>query len=508
MRLGEYLLQQGIINEEQLEIALKQQEITGEKLGEILIRLNFVKRQHILNALCVICPEALIGENFSSFDIPLDILLDTKTVVLGDTGQTLYVATLHDSPMEAKQIVEQYARGKIVQLVSYPANLLYQKYLEMKNVKVYDIDYRVKSLLEREETILATNELFLDALNSRASDIHIEPQEKVVIIRYRIDGVLYIKMYLPIEIHSLLVTAIKNRAGMDVSETRLPQDGSFSYSYCGRLINLRVATLPSANGEKVSIRLLDREKMLLDINELGLTKINDWLEISSQQTGLVLVCGPTGSGKTTTLYATVQWLDRIHKTVYSIEDPIEYHLPFINQVQINRKAGFDFAMYLKTIVRHDPDVIIVGEIRDRETAVNALTLSDTGHLVFSTLHTNDIPSTLIRLQGLGVDMTALSFLLKGILVQRLVRKICKNCFGVGCSFCSGIGYMGRTMISEIVRFNSYKEVIALMEGKLPYYTMYEDAVYKVSQGITNKEEIKRVLGIELLNFAESIGHAN
>ncbi len=496
MKLGEYLIQKGLLTEEQLNIALNEQKITGEKLGEILIRFNFVKRKDIINALTLINPHSLIAENLTIAELPIDFLLNTETVVLGDIGDKFYIATLNPDPFKVKEQISKMT-NKEVSLVSYPTDAIYQKLNDLKKIESVNKTERIKNFIDSGNISGAINELITDALDKRASDIHLEPGDKSLLIRYRIDGVLYILYHLPITVYSQISAAIKNQAGMDIAETRLPQDGSFSCKFQGRYINLRIATLPTQMGEKISIRLLDKEKMLIDINELGMTHLDKWLDISQKQMGLILVCGPTGSGKTTTLYATLQWLDKIHRNVYSIEEPVEYQLPFINQVQVNRRAGLDFATYLRTIVRHDPDVIVVGEIRDRETAENALTLADTGHLVYSTLHTNDVASTLVRLQGLGVDLNALSFLLRGILVQRLVRKICKYCGGAGCSVCLETGYYGRTMVSEIASFDSYRDVQNLIAGNYEYYTFYEDCKYKVLNGITTKEEILRAVGLKL-----------
>lgn len=498
MLLGEYLIEKNIITKEQLDIALKEQKIVKEKLGEILIRLNFAKRDDIINALLTINPQALLGEeDVFSHEVPENILIETKTVVLGNTKDALYIATLYPNPQHVVEILKNYTKNKEVILIKTSVPSILQKLNEINITKSDVIEERIHKYFEQDDIAQFINELIIDAILNRASDIHLEPQEKVFIIRYRIDGILYIMFHFPLSVYPQVVAAIKNKAGMDVAETRLPQDGSFLYQYRNRYINLRVATLPTLMGEKISIRILDREKMLLDIHELGITKLDEWLRVSQNQMGLILVCGPTGSGKTTTLYATVQWLDKLHRNVYSVEDPIEYHLPFINQVQINRRAGLDFAMYLRTIVRHDPDVIIVGEIRDKETADNALTLADTGHLVYSTLHTNDVPSTIIRLQNLGVDINALSFLLKGILVQRLVRKVCKPCMGRGCKICNDRGYFGRTTVSEIAVFESINDIKSLLNGELKYYSFYEDAKKKVQEGVTTKEEILRVLGIEI-----------
>lgn len=494
MRIGDYFVSKGLLTAEQVEIAAREQAVSGEKFGEVLIRLNFLKREQVIDALMYLNPSVIVRESPELFILPEDVLRGTESVVLGESADSIYVSSFSENVDRAVQEISKYT-PKQIRFVPCPAEVFYEKVQRLSGDRKTSGD--VNDLVRSGNYTAVVDRLIEDAIVKNASDIHFEPQERSLLVRYRIDGVLYVFHCLPVTANSYISAVIKNKAGLDVSETRIPQDGSFSVFHSGRVINIRVSTIPVISGEKISLRILDKEKMLMDITELGITKLDDWIEMSRSYAGLVLVCGPTGSGKTTTLYSTVQYLDKLHKLIYTIEDPVEYQLPFINQVQVNRRVGLDFNMYLKHIVRHDPDVIVVGEIRDRETAESALSLADTGHLVYSTLHTNDIPSTVSRLQSLGVSTSFLVSLLRGILVQRLVRKVCFNCYGRGCNLCYGIGYRGRTAISEIVRLNSSRDVYQLMEGKLPYYSFYEDALLKVQQGITTPEEIERVVGIRL-----------
>ncbi|MFY9604416.1 MAG: GspE/PulE family protein, partial [bacterium] len=338
--------------------------------------------------------------------------------------------------------------------------------------------------------IQAVNSLFQQAVRERASDIHLEVQENNVKVRYRIDGVLLEALTLPKNIYAPLLTRIKIMAGMDIAEKRLPQDGRIQVELDGREVDMRVSTLPTISGEKVVIRLLDKGSLHWGLDELGFSQANlaTFRMMIHRSHGLILVTGPTGAGKTTTLYAALQELDTASQNIVTIEDPVEYHLEGINQVQINNRAGLTFARGLRSILRQDPNIIMVGEIRDRETADIAVRAALTGHLVLSTLHTNDGAGALTRLLDMGVEPYLVASAVMGVVAQRLVRVLCPHCrtveeippgarvrdtLGVGpedpltlyrpagCSYCNYIGYRGRIAITEVLVMTRELEKLVL-----------------------------------------------
>jgi len=373
------------------------------------------------------------------------------------------------------------------------------------------------------------NQMIFDALRKRASDIHVEPTHDKVKVRFRIDGVLHNITSIPRDINLPIVPRLKILAGLDIAERRKPQDGRFTVNLSGRYIDLRVAAFPIAYGETITLRLLDKATAMLDLEELGLVKgdFDKFKKIIKSPYGIVFVTGPTGSGKTTTLYSILNQISSSEKNIVTIEDPIEYLLDNVNQAQVNTKIGLDFAAAIRSFLRQDPDVILVGEVRDPNTAEMALRSSLTGHLVFSTLHTNDAPRSIARLRDLGVDRKMLASAIICVLAQRLVRIICPSCkveekpdkalleelgvkveggmkfyTGKGCDDCSHTGYSGRIGIFELLEFNdevrelvfndvSMDEVVKIAV-KAGMRTLREDGLEKVKAGITSLSEVVRV----------------
>jgi general secretion pathway protein E len=386
-----------------------------------------------------------------------------------------------------------------------------------------------KDLLELTEEapiIRLLNALMLQALKERASDIHIEPYEKELDVRLRIDGVLHRILTPPKIIQEALISRVKIMSNLDIAEKRLPQDGRIRLLIGGRDIDIRVSVIPTSHGERAVLRLLDRKQGLLGLWEVGLDKVDEKkLEEHLQRPdGIILVTGPTGSGKTTTLYAAINRIHREEKNIITVEDPIEYQLKGVGQIHVNPKIGLTFASGLRSILRQDPDVIMVGEIRDLETAEIAMQASLTGHLVLSTLHTNDAPSALVRLIDMGIEPFLVASSLTVILAQRLVRLICSHCKvsykptklelsyfnqepdvlyrGEGCEKCKGRGYLGRTGIYELLIIdNEVRQMIteridsqtiknfAVSRGMK---TLRQDGIEKVIKGITTLEEVLRV----------------
>jgi len=373
--------------------------------------------------------------------------------------------------------------------------------------------------------IRLVNAILAEAVKERASDVHIEPQEGEVLVRYRIDGVLHPKLRLPKGYQAPLITRLKVMARMDLGERFVPQDGRIAISIGGKEIDVRVGLIPTQFGERLTLRLLDKERGLLSLEELGMEEeeLSRFRRMIGRPWGMILFTGPTGSGKTTTLYAILRELAKPGVNVITIEDPIEYALPGVSQIQVNEKAGLTFASGLRSILRSDPDIVMVGEMRDGETARIGVQAALTGHLVLSTLHTNDSPSAVARLVDMGVEPFLLSSCLVGVVAQRLVRTVCPHCArpreadqlessfglkrvveGVGCARCLGTGYLGRVGLYEqflvdeemadlIARDPSTSAIRALARRK-GLKTLFEVGLLKVERGITTLAEVMRVAG--------------
>jgi general secretion pathway protein E len=420
-----------------------------------------------------------------------------------------------------------------------------QELLDTLDEKAFDLDsgawQEPQDLLEAKDDapiIRLVNSLFAQAIKERASDIHIEPFEQELLIRFRVDGLLYDSVSPPKAIQPLLISRIKIMAGLNIAEKRLPQDGRIRLKVGGRDIDIRVSVIPTAFGERVVLRLLDRSAALLGLEELGLsgdhlTQVN---RLIHQSHGIVLVTGPTGSGKTTTLYAALSKINTSDKNIITIEDPIEYQLRGIGQMQVNPKIELTFAAGLRSILRQDPDVIMIGEIRDVETAEIAIQAALTGHLVFSTLHTNDAFGAISRLLDMGIEPFLVSSSVLGVMAQRLIRRVCPNCRqaynpeerevreigftpetvdtrpfyrpGPGCDSCNNKGYRGRTGIHELLLLDDTLRALVMQRADAAtirraaqekgIHTLRDDGARKVLAGITTVEEVLRVTQEELL----------
>jgi len=380
--------------------------------------------------------------------------------------------------------------------------------------------------------IRLVNHLFERVMDLKASDIHFEPEERNFNIRCRVDGIMHIIDSLPLSAQLPVTSRLKLMAKLDIGEKRLPQDGRIQYTLGTKTIDMRVSTLPGVHGESVVLRLLDRSDILVDLERLGMPPqvLTSWRDMIRQTHGIILVTGPTGSGKTTTLYATLDKISSLEKKMITVEDPVEYQLDGITQIQVNSKIGLDFASGLRAIVRQDPDVIMIGEIRDHETASIAIESALTGHLVFSTMHTNDAAGSISRLQDMGIEPYLISSSLLAVQAQRLVRKICPSCKaqfetselaakllgiaqdeiqfvykGKGCNVCGGTGYRGRVGLYELLVIND--EVRSLINTsadanlirqkvlKQGLLTLKQDALLKLADGVTSVEEVIRVIGV-------------
>ena len=506
-RLGDLLLEAGLITEDQLRDALVIQKETGKKIGEVLVSQELVEEKQITEALETqlgipfvdletehipaevprIIPEKLARRHIL---IPIKLENDELTIAMADP---LNIFAIDDVKIATELKVKPVIATK--EEILNAIGLYYEKESAEKALEEFDDTYSTDFFEEINEELLANiekapvvkllNSVIRQAIKMKASDIHIEPLERSMRIRLRIDGELQEIMKFQKASLSAIVTRIKIMGKMNIAEKRVPQDGRVEMEMDNHDIDMRIAVMPTVYGEKVVIRLLDRSTVLLDKHELGFSDNNmeTFERIIRHPHGIILVTGPTGSGKTTTLYTVLQELNQVGSNIITVEDPVEYRINGINQSQVNVKAGLTFASGLRSILRQDPDIIMIGEIRDAETAQIAVRAAITGHLVLSTLHTNDTVSTISRLMDMGIEPFLISSSLVGIMAQRLVKKICTNCKtpyepgqkekdllnldngaviykGKGCNVCNHTGYKGRTGIHEILpMYDSIKNMI-------------------------------------------------
>ncbi len=545
--LGEMLIEENLITVEQLDKALELQRKQGGKLSEVLVKQGLVKAEELAAVLSVqlnvplidlkrhqVQPEALrlIPEDMARKHtlIPLDVVGDSLIVVMADPED---IHTIEDIKAQSRMRVE-VALG-IPSDIEQAINLSYRSSGEIdKQVSQFAPPVEegaevTSELIARTPVAQSLDLLIAQAVRDRASDVHLEPQEDRLRIRYRIDGILHDMFSLPLTGCAPLVSRVKILAGMNIAEKRRPQDGQFSIEVEDRDIDIRAATMETACGERVTLRILDKSLSLFTLPELGFLAdaLQKYRAMLNSPFGMILVGGPTGSGKTTTLYASINQLDANERNILTVEDPIEYRFMGINQTQVNPKAGITFASGLRAILRHDPDVILVGEIRDKDTALTAVQAALTGHLVLSSIHANDAVSVLFRLRDLGAEPYLISSTLVGIVAQRMVRRICTHCrapsqpsieeqiayeeemkeqpatfySGAGCNLCANTGYRGRAGLFELlVMSEEIRRMLlsntsagdiraeALKEGMV---TMKRDGMLKVKEGITSVSEVLR-----------------
>ncbi len=502
IRLGEILLQQKLLTEEQLKAALEEQKRSGRKLGRIFIDGGVVTEEQIGVALARQLQVPFI--NLKHFNIrpevatrlPETLARRFRAIVLEDTGAFYRVGMADPTDLFAYDEINRVLKRDI-QLAVVGESLLLQTIdrvyrrteeisglaLELGEELGETTDFAALGLTPGAEdapVVKLLQSVFEDAVQVRASDIHIEPQENKVLIRFRIDGLLHVQAEADAKIASALILRLKLMSRLDISEKRLPQDGRFNVKVRNTQIDVRISTMPTQHGESAVMRLLNQSGGILGLDRIGLPAdmLQRVREIIQRPSGMVLVTGPTGSGKTTTLYAALDELNTPERKIITVEDPVEYRLPGINQVQIHEKIELTFSRVLRSALRQDPDVILVGEMRDRDTVETGLRAAMTGHLVFSTLHTNDALSTPIRLLDMGAPRYMVAMSLQVVLAQRLLRLVCENCGevtqlppqehewmrhalgsetdahqyrkGRGCTQCNGTGYLGRTGVYEML----------------------------------------------------------
>ncbi len=544
----ELLLERGLVTVEAIEAAKEEVKRTGLSLEKALEKLGYLTQEDIANTQAdalgipymdlkdynvdVTLMEEVPGNLAKKYKaLPLLKVGDSLTVAMADPRDIMAIDQLRRS-MKVGAIVPVLATEERIQ------NILDEYYGIVGSlediVKAVDrekfTEIEDKDLAEAaEETpiIKLVNYIILQAVKDKVSDIHIEPELELSRVRYRIDGMLHEANNIPKKLHRAVVSRIKILSQLDIAESRIPQDGKVRMRVSGADLDIRVSTFPTIHGENVVMRLLMKSSVLLGLKELGFASryLEGFNKLIRKPNGIILVTGPTGSGKTTTLYAALSTINSIEKNIITVEDPVEYELPLIRQMQVNPKAGITFATGLRSILRQDPDIIMVGEIRDLETAEVAIQAALTGHLVFSTLHTNDASSALTRLVDMGVEPFLISSSVIGILAQRLVRLICNNCKekytpppevlkdlgleskidfyrGKGCEECKGTGYSGRSGIYELLILD--EEIRKLVESKKSsdeikkkarekgMVFLREDGLERVTSGLTSPEEVLRV----------------
>jgi type II secretory ATPase GspE/PulE/Tfp pilus assembly ATPase PilB-like protein len=547
MPIGELLKSKGLINDKQLGIAIVKQQVTGQILGELLVGLGFVSAKE-----CSLAIAEQFGIEFVDLDswsigddalrlVPKEVAKQAGFLPLDLTDGVLSIGITNPSNITAVDAV--------VRLTSRPPKIYmvdaasFQDHFEKAYYFVKDpVPQRIAETIAAVAAMTGTipgqifsdltDLIIMEGIRLKATDIHITPTTAGINVFNRIDGVLQYGHYIPKSVHSGIVSRIKILSQLDIAEQRLPQDGSFSFEFLGRQYEIRVATITTINGENLVLRVLYGTDALRKLGTLGMypEQIQSVKRLLAKTYGIVLVTGPTGSGKTTTLFAALRELNVLERNVITVEDPVEYRLSFVRQTQVNEKTGFTFALASRNFMRQDPDVMLLGEIRDKETANIAFRASITGHLVFSTLHTSDAVTAIPRLLDLGVDAYPISSSLLAVLAQRLVRRVCLHCReeylpdeeelaifraaghdtlttavrGRGCAKCHQTGYSGRLLVCELlVVTDRIREMIfsgassialyeaAVGDGMIP---LKADGIRKAAEGMTTLREVLRVAG--------------
>ncbi len=558
-RLGERLVADGLITPDQLSRALEIHRATGERLGRVLLDMGAVDQERLARLLSEhlgVKFVRLIGtplrEDVLTL-LPSQIASRLQAIPIAHARGTLTIAMVDPLDVVAIDDIRRHTGCDVkvamttVQdfqyaLSQYPALDVADDLLrDLPQPQVLEEEMsleRLRRMAEDAPVVRLVNRVVEEAVRARASDIHIERQERHVRLRYRVDGVLLTRGTLPVHVHAHLVSRIKIMADMDIAERRVPQDGSFQTRVDGRAIDVRVSTIPAFYGEKVVLRLLDKSAPIYDLDKLGFSP-TDYQRLSriiQRPQGIFLLTGPTGSGKTTTLYAILNQLNNEKVNILTVEDPVEYQIAGITQMQVHVKAGVTFASSLRHFLRQDPDIIMVGEVRDQETAAIAIQAALTGHLVLSTLHTNDAPGAITRLLDMGVEPYLVASALEGVAAQRLVRVLCPKCkepdpygteelrarfgaaapagtyyLGRGCEFCNYTGYRGRVALFEVAEMGD--ELRHLVINRAPHHTLKEaaegsgmttllsDGLQKAAAGMTSLAEVWRVVHVERANEA-------
>jgi general secretion pathway protein E len=530
-------------------VRLKESQKSDESIGNILLQLGLISDRDLAMALVDICGVPLVERKeypdltHLSENISVNFLKQHRLVVFDDQQDHILAIMVDPSDRFVIEALELIS-GKSVKLLTGIANEIDETIQEhfnelqksssteeedgLEHQLLLDDVEQLKELASEAPVIKMVNQIIQRAVSSKASDIHIEPFEQVLKIRYRVDGLLRETEHPSINMAPALISRIKIMAHLNIAERRLPQDGRFKIRVHGATLDLRVSTVPTLHGESMVLRLLQRDELNLDFASLGFESATEQrlLEILDRPHGIVVVTGPTGSGKTTSLYAALNYLNQPERKILTVEDPVEYNIEGVNQIQVKSSIGLGFSEALRSIVRQDPDVIMIGEIRDQETAKIAVQSALTGHLVLSSLHTNDAAGSITRFLDMGIEAFLLTSTVNAVVAQRLVRNLCPHCKqsyrppteifarfagiqvspnlykAVGCDQCGGSGYRGRSAIIEMIELSEAMQSL-ILQGKDKHAlaacakregakSMYEDGLHKVARGITTLEEVLRV----------------
>jgi type IV pilus assembly protein PilB len=552
-QLGQILLEQGLLTEEQLNRALEEHRNTPKSLGRVLIDLGFIKERDLVRSLAeqvglefVDLSDYRIDAGIATM-IPEPICRRYRALAIGERDGKLLVAMSDPANVYALDDIRTITAREVQPVVATATDVeqAIAKFsgmgdqveaLATEAVEALDHDAElgnVEAAVEEAPIVKLVQAIMTQAVADRASDVHIEPSERDVRVRFRVDGVLHEVMHSPKSIQGGLISRLKVMADLNIAEKRVPQDGRVSMRVNTKQLDLRLATLPTVYGEKIVIRILDKSNALLQLSDLGFLDqaFKRYEEAFRKPYGAILVTGPTGSGKSTSLYATLNIVNSIDKHIVTVEDPVEYRLAGVNQIQVNPKAGLTFASALRSILRADPDIILIGEIRDRETAMIAVESALTGHLVLSSLHTNDAPSAITRLIEMEVETFLVASAVDCVVAQRLARKLCERCLepydpdptelleaglpesrlsepgtfrrSAGCPACSNTGYRGRIGLYEVMPMSeeierltverASSEAIRAVAIEQGMQTLREDGLEKARAGLTSIEEIARVV---------------
>jgi type IV pilus assembly protein PilB len=556
-QLGELLVAEALITPDQLSRALEIHRATGERLGRVLLDMGVVDQEHIgrlLSQQIGIAFVRLVGQSLREEvlqTIPPTLASRLQAIPIAKDNGVLTVAMVDPLDVVALDDIRRHTGLDIKVVVTtvgdfqyalnqYPASDVAEELIrDLPRPAVMDEEIsleRLRRMADDAPVVRLVNRLIEEAVRTRASDIHLERHERHVRLRYRVDGVLLTRGTLPVYAHPQVVSRVKIMANMDIAERRVPQDGSFQTRVDGRAIDVRVSTIPSFYGEKAVLRLLDKSAPIYDLDKLGLALRNyqRLQHIIQRPQGIFLLTGPTGSGKTTTMYAILNQLNNEQVNILTVEDPVEYQIAGITQMQVNVRAGVTFASALRHFLRQDPDIIMVGEVRDQETARIAIQAALTGHLVLSTLHTNDAPGAITRLLDMGIEPYLVASALEGVAAQRLVRVLCPKCKepdpqgtaevqervgaealagpyyrGRGCEFCNYTGYRGRVAIFEVAEMDD--ALRGLVISQAPHHTLaaqaesagmrtlLADGLEKATAGVTSLAEVWRVVQVDRVN---------
>jgi type IV pilus assembly protein PilB len=561
-RFGDLILADGLVTPEQFEHALAEQKKTHEKLGEILVRLGLLTEEQLVHFLSsqygipeVTFPDKIAPETIRL--IPARIARKYSVVPIGRTIGSVTVAVADPTNLSALDDVAFMTGLKVVPTIASPsiirqaierhyeatpvtmADVLSEVEAEVAEVEVLEgrdtgahVDLNeLRSSADQVPVVRLVNSILLDAIRRGASDVHMDPSEHIFRVRFRVDGILHEVMTPPKRVEPAVVSRLKIMANLDIAERRLPQDGRIKLRENGHEVDFRMSVLPSLFGESVTLRILDKGALKVDLTQLGFEEasLTEFRKAIQSPNGLILITGPTGAGKTTTLYSALNAVNSPDRNIVTVEDPVEYELQGITQVQVSEEIGRTFATALRSFLRHDPDVILVGEMRDQETAQIAVRAALTGHLVLSTLHTNSAAQTISRLQDMGVPPFLVASSLRVVVAQRLARKVCQDCRepyqldeaslvqyghaplglggctvfkGKGCATCHGTGMKGRVALYEVLPVtpeirglilnSTFASEIQDVASKQGMKTLREAGLLKVLQGVTTVEEILRV----------------